>query len=61
MFGTNTPKQFGGLGLSMLGSCIAIEDWARRSYRFLPFLSGVNVHIGSKAIEFFATGAVRDR
>ena len=25
LFGTNTPKQFGGLGLSMLGSCIAIS------------------------------------
>jgi len=60
LFGTNTPKQFGGLGLSMLGSCIAIEELAKAHTAFY-YLSGVNVHIGSKAIEFFATGAVRDR
>jgi alkylation response protein AidB-like acyl-CoA dehydrogenase len=60
LFGTNTPKQFGGLGLSMLGSCIAIEELAKAHTAFY-YLSGVNVHIGSKAIEFFAQSAVRDR
>jgi acyl-CoA dehydrogenase len=60
LFGTNTPKQFGGLGLSMLGSCIAIEELAKAHTAFY-YLSGVNVHIGSKAIEFFATPEVRDR
>ena len=60
LFGTNTPTQFGGLGLSMLGSCIAIEELAKAHAAFY-YLSGVNVHIGSKAIEFFATPEVRDR
>ena len=60
LFGTNTPKQFGGLGLSMLGSCIAIEELAKAHTAFY-YLSGVNVHIGSKAIEFFATPEVRDQ
>jgi acyl-CoA dehydrogenase len=60
LFGTNTPKQYGGLGLSMLGSCLAIEEIAK-AHTALYYLSGVNVHIGSKAIEFYATPAVRDR
>src|SRR5882757_8280012 len=60
LFGTNTPKEYGGLGLSMLGSCIAIEELAKAHTAFY-YLSGVNVHIGSKAIEFFATPEVRDR
>lgn len=60
LFGTNTPKQFGGRGLSMLGSCIAIEELAKAHTAFY-YLSGVNVHIGSKAIEFFATPEVRNR
>ena len=29
LFGTNTPKEHGGLGLSMLGSCLAIEEVAK--------------------------------
>ncbi|QPF84071.1 acyl-CoA dehydrogenase family protein [Bradyrhizobium genosp. L] len=60
LFGTNTPREFGGLGLSMLGSCIAIEELAKAHTAFY-YLSGVNVHIGSKAIEFFARPQVRDR
>lgn len=60
LFGTNTPKQYGGLGLSMLGSCLAIEELAKAHTAFY-YLSGVNVHIGSKAIEFFANPDVRDR
>lgn len=60
LFGTNTPKQYGGLGLSMLGSCLAIEELAKAHTAFY-YLSGVNVHIGSKAIEFFANPEVRDR
>jgi len=60
LFGTNTPREYGGLGLSMLGSCLAIEEVAKAHTAFY-YLSGVNVHIGSKAIEFFATPDVRDR
>ena len=60
LFGTNTPKQYGGLGLSMLGSCLAIEELAKAHTAFY-YLSGVNVHIGSKAIEFFAKPEIRDK
>src|SRR6202021_960070 len=60
LFGTNTPTQYGGLGLSMLGSCLAIEEVAKAHTAFY-YLSGVNVHIGSKAIEFFARPDVRER
>jgi acyl-CoA dehydrogenase len=54
LFGTNTPTAYGGLGLSMLGSCLAIEEIAKAHTAFY-FLSGVNVHIGSKPIEFGGT------
>lgn len=60
LFGTNTPKEYGGLGLSMLGSCLAIEEVAKAHTAFY-YLSGVNVHIGSKAIEFNATPEVREK
>lgn len=60
LFGTNTPEQYGGLGLSMLGSCLAIEELAK-AHTALYYLSGVNVHIGSKAIEFFASPAIREK
>lgn len=59
LFGTNTPKRYGGLGLSMLGSCLAIEELAKAHTAFY-YLSGVNVHIGSKAIEFYARPDIRD-
>jgi acyl-CoA dehydrogenase len=54
LFGTNTPKAYGGLGLSMLGSCLAIEEIAKAHTAFY-YLSGVNVHIGSKPTEFAGT------
>ncbi len=54
LFGTNTPTAYGGLGLSMLGSCLAIEEIAKAHTAFY-YLSGVNVHIGSKPIEFAGT------
>lgn len=60
LFGCNTPKEYGGLGLSMLGSCLAIEEVAKAHTAFY-YLSGVNVHIGSKAIEFYARDDVRNR
>jgi acyl-CoA dehydrogenase len=60
LFGTNTPKEHGGLGLSMLGSCLAIEEVAKAHAAYY-YLSGVNVHIGSKAIEFYAVPEIRDR
>ena len=60
LFGTNTPKEYGGLGLSMLGSCLATEEVAKAHAAFY-YLSGVNVHIGSKAIEFYARPEIRER
>lgn len=54
LFGTNTPTEYGGLGLSMLGSCLAIEEIAKAHTAFY-YLSGVNVHIGSKPLEFAGT------
>jgi len=35
LFGTNTPTQYGGLGLSMLGSCLAIEEVAKAHPPFI--------------------------
>lgn len=54
LFGTHTPTKYGGLGLSMLGSCIAIEELAAAHIAFY-YTCGVNVHIGSKAIELAGT------
>ncbi|MFA7505506.1 MAG: acyl-CoA dehydrogenase family protein [Burkholderiaceae bacterium] len=50
LFGTHTPTEWGGLGLSMLGSCLAIEELAAAHIAYY-YTCGVNVHIGSKAIE----------
>ncbi|TWO64434.1 hypothetical protein FN976_28275 [Caenimonas sedimenti] len=50
MFGSHTPREYGGLGLTMLGSCISIEAIAAAHIAFY-YTCGVNVHIGSKAIE----------
>ena len=60
LFGTNTPREYGGLGLSMLGSCLAIEELAKAHAAFY-FLSGVNVHIGSKPIELAGSEALKRR
>lgn len=60
LFGTNTPRDYGGLGLSMLGSCLAIEEVAKAHTAFY-YLSGVNVHIGSKPIEFAGSEALKRR
>lgn len=60
LFGTNTPEEYGGLGLSMLGSCAAIEELAKAHTAFY-YLSGVNVHIGSKAIELYASPGIREK
>jgi acyl-CoA dehydrogenase len=54
LFGTNTPRRYGGLGHSMLGSCLAVEELAKAHAAF-TYLSGINVHIGSKAIELEGT------
>jgi len=60
LFGSNTPPAYGGLGLSMLGSCLAIEEVAK-AHSALYYLSGVNVHIGSKAIELEGSEELKQR
>jgi acyl-CoA dehydrogenase len=48
-FGTNTPKEYGGLGLGMLGNCLIVEELGRTSIAIFYTVS-MNIHIGSKAI-----------
>lgn len=56
LFGAHTKSEYGGLGMSMLGSCIAIEELAAAHIAFY-YTCGVNLHIGSKAIEIAGTEA----
>ena len=60
LFGANTPREYGGLGLSMLGSCLAVEELAKAHVAFY-YLCGVNIHIGSKAIEFDGSDALKEQ
>jgi acyl-CoA dehydrogenase len=50
LFGVNTPQAYGGMGRSMLESCLAVEELAKAHSAFY-YRCGVNVHIGSKPIE----------
>ena len=59
-YGLNTPVAFGGRGLDMTGTCIVIEELARAHIAYY-YLSGVNVHIGSRPILFFGHPDQRDR
>lgn len=54
LFGLNTPSAYGGSGLSMLGTCLVYEELAHAHIAYY-YLTGVNVHIGSKAIELAGT------
>ncbi len=60
MFGLNTSADHGGLGLSMLGTCVALQELAKCHIAYY-YLAGVNVHIGSKGIEFAGTEAQKRR
>lgn len=60
LFGTNTPAEYGGLGFSMLGSCLAVEEIAKAHAAFY-YRSGVNVHIGSKPIELAGSEELKRR
>ena len=33
LYGSNTPKRYGGLGLDMLGNCFVIEEMRARTSR----------------------------
>lgn len=60
LFGINTPASYGGLGYDMFGTCLAIEELAKAHIAYY-YTCGVNVHIGSKAIEFGGSDAQRQR
>ena len=60
MFGLNTPRDYGGAGHSMLATCLALQELAKAHIAYY-YVSGVNVHIGSKGIEFDGTDAQRRR
>lgn len=58
MFGLNTPASYGGAGHSMLATCLALQELAKAHIAYY-YVSGVNVHIGSKGIAFDGTEAQR--
>lgn len=60
LFGLNAPAEYGGAGLDMLHAALATEQLARAHIAYY-YVSGVNGHIGSKAIEFAGTAEQRRR
>ena len=60
LYGLNTPTAFGGRGLDMAATCVVIEELARAHIAYY-YLSGVNVHIGSRPILLFGRDDQRDR
>jgi acyl-CoA dehydrogenase len=60
MFGLNTPVCFGGAGRSMFETCLAFQELAKSHIAYY-YLTGVNVHIGSKAIEFHGSAEQQQR
>jgi acyl-CoA dehydrogenase len=60
LFGANTPWDYGGLGLSMLGACLATAELAKTHVAFY-YRSGNNAHIGSKPIELDGSEAQKRR
>jgi acyl-CoA dehydrogenase len=58
MFGLNTPAAYGGGGHSMLATCLALQELAKAHIAYY-YVSGVNVHIGSKGVEFDGTETQR--
>lgn len=60
LFGLNTPADYGGGGRDMLAAALATEQLGRAHIAFY-YTSGVNLHIGSKAIELAGTEAQRRR
>ena len=61
LYGLNTPKPYGGLGLTRCSvTCLALQELAKAHIAYY-YVSGVNVHIGSKGIEFDGTEAQQRR
>ncbi|MFO1108130.1 MAG: acyl-CoA dehydrogenase family protein [Bradyrhizobium sp.] len=60
LFGSNTPREYGGLGLDMLGNCLLIEEMARAHIAYF-YTYSMNVHIASKGIELHGSETQRRR
>jgi acyl-CoA dehydrogenase len=60
LFGSHTPERYGGLGLSMLGNCLVIEEMARAHIAYF-YTYSMNVHIASKGIELHGSEEQRIR
>jgi acyl-CoA dehydrogenase len=60
LFGSHTPKQYGGLGLDMLGNCLVIEEMARAHIAYF-YTYSMKVHIASKGIELHGSKEQRMR
>ncbi len=58
LFGTHTPKRYGGLGHTMLGNALTIEELAKAHIAYF-YTSSMNVHIASKGIELDGSEAQR--
>jgi acyl-CoA dehydrogenase len=58
LFGLNTPVAYGGGGHSMLATCLALQEIAKAHIAYY-YVAGVNLHIGSKGIEWDGTEAQR--
>jgi len=60
LFGSHTPREYGGLGLDMLGNCLLIEEMARAHIAYF-YTYSMNVHIASKGIELHGSETQRQR
>lgn len=60
MYGLNTPSEYGGGGLSMLETCIALRELAKAHIAYY-YISGLNLHIGSKGLELDGTEEQKQR
>ncbi len=60
MFGLNTPTKYGGSGLSMLETSIALRELAKAHIAYY-YISGLNLHIGSKGLELDGTDEQKQR
>ncbi|MCW5748697.1 MAG: acyl-CoA dehydrogenase family protein [Alphaproteobacteria bacterium] len=60
LFGSHTPKAYGGLGLDMLGNCLVIGEMAKAHIAYF-YTYSMNVHIASKGIELGGTEEQRRR
>lgn len=60
LFGSHTPREYGGLGLDMVGNALVIEQMARAHIAYF-YTYSMNVHIASKGIELHGSEAQRRR